>query len=326
MKWSILFKEERVFLSKYIIYIIIISSISCKYLSTSGKKTIKSCGIDIVLPNPKDPQKGMVEIPGGTNTIGVHPLYPEEGPARTVHVPKFWMDKTDVTNSQFAEFVRSTGYLSSAEQRTPPSSIVFFQRPQGVDLGNPSQWWEIVEGAGWSTPGGRGTDIQGKEEYPVVHISQKDALAYAEWLGHDLPTEIEWEYAARGGRVGNNYVWGNTEPESGKPKANIWEGLFPIYDRGEDGFQAETSPVGCYSPNEFGLYDMAGNVWQWTKDDFSTHGKTETDKAVIKGGSFLCASSYCKRFRPSARTSAEKSEGTSHIGFRTVYRPKAGFP
>ena len=304
-----------------IIYcIIILNIISCKDLFFSGVQGKKSCGMKISVPDPKDPLQGMIEIPEGSNEIGTNPLYPEEGPPRIVHVNKFRMEKTDVTNLQFSEFVKASGYLTTAERRTPPSSIVFIDRPQGVDLGNPSQWWEIVKGATWKTPMGEGSDIQGKEEFPVVHISLEDALAYARWIGHDLPTEIEWEYAARGGKTGNHFVWGNTNHDEGVAKANIWEGIFPILDKGKDGFKAQSSPVGCYSPNDYGLFDMAGNVWQWTKDDYSEKGKFEPDKAVIKGGSFLCADSYCKRYRPSARVGAEKTEGTSHIGFRTVYR------
>jgi formylglycine-generating enzyme required for sulfatase activity len=265
---------------------------------------------------------GMVEIPAGKAVLGSDPKYAEEGPEREVSLPAFWMDKTDVTNAQFQAFVAATGYQTVAERRKPPSSLVFSPSASGVDLGNPSLWWKVVEGATWKTPWGAGSSIKGRETLPVVHVAFEDGLAYARWLGRDLPTEDEWEYAARGGLVKAKYVWGNEAPGEGPPRANTWQGVFPIQDSGKDGYRSQPSPVACFPANAYGLFDMAGNVWQWTRDEYlqKPNAPVELEKGVIKGGSFLCAESYCMRYRPSARVGAERQEGSSHLGFRTIIR------
>lgn len=293
-----------------------------------------SCG---VAPPPPAPGSaaGMVAIPAGEMLMGAAALQPGEGPATRVTVAAFRMDATDVTNAQFAAFVAATGYVTRAERGPLPSSLVFVPPEGRVDLSDPSQWWRIVPGADWRRPQGPGSSIAGRDDLPVVHIAYEDALAYAAWLGRDLPTEAEWEYAARGGIDGARYVWGDAAPDDGAPRANTWQGYFPLQDTGSDGFKASPSPVGCYAPNGYGLYDMAGNVWQWTKDvwrpgldpdalepETASYDPADPDAAqrVIKGGSFLCADNYCMRYRPAARTAASAGDGASHIGFRTVLR------
>lgn len=279
---------------------------------------------------------GDVALPGGAMMMGARGQMPGEGPPRLVHVQPFRIDRTDVTNAEFAAFVKATGYVTRAERGDAPSSLVFVGAGDGVDLGDPSQWWKIVPGADWRHPTGPRSSIDGLENLPVVHIAYEDALAYARWRGRDLPTEAEWEYAARGGLEGAMYVWGEERPGEGKSKANTWQGAFPLQDTGDDGFRAAPSPVGCFPANGYGLYDMAGNVWQWTKDEWrgdlyaSPEDAPETasydpadpyaTQRVIKGGSFLCADNYCLRYRPAARTAASAGDGASHIGFRTVLR------
>jgi sulfatase modifying factor 1 len=282
---------------------------------------------------------GDVAIPGGTMMMGAQATMPGEGPPRRVHVKPFRMDRTDVTNAEFAAFVQATGYVTRAERGPEPSSLVFVGAGDGVDLGDPSQWWQIVEGADWRHPTGPDSSIEGKEHLPVVHIAYEDALAYAKWRGRDLPTEAEWEFAARGGIEGARYAWGDQARDEGGPRANTWDGAFPLEDKARDGFKAQPSPVGCFPPNGYGLYDMAGNVWQWTHDvwqpglfsDPETAPETASydprdpyaTQRVIKGGSFLCADNYCLRYRPAARTAASAGDGASHIGFRTVLRDES---
>ena len=282
----------------------------------------KVCLSEVVLASPAMGKQGMVEIPAGKAVLGVDPKYADEGPEREVSLPAFWMDKTDVTNAQFQAFVAATGYQTVAERRKPPSSLVFSPGTSGVDLGNPSLWWKVVEGATWKTPWGVGSSIKGRETLPVVHVAFEDALAYAQWLGRDLPTEDEWEYAARGALGKARYVWGNEAPGEGSARANTWQGVFPLQDTGKDGYRSQPSPVACFPANGYGLFDMAGNVWQWTRDVYlqTPSVPAELEKGVIKGGSFLCAESYCMRYRPSARVGAERQEGSSHLGFRTIIR------
>lgn len=279
---------------------------------------------------------GDVAIPGGTMMMGARGQMPGEGPPRRVTVKPFRIDRTDVTNAEFAAFVKATGYVTRAERGPQPSSLVFVGAGDGVDLGDPSEWWQIVPGADWRHPTGPDSSIEGLGALPVVQIAYEDALAYAQWRGRDLPTEAEWEFAARGGLDGAMYVWGEERPSEGRAKANTWQGAFPLEDKGGDGFRAAPSPVGCFPANGYGLYDMAGNVWQWTSDVWqgdlyqspedapATASYDPADpyatQRVIKGGSFLCADNYCLRYRPAARTAASAGDGASHIGFRTVLR------
>jgi len=299
-----------------------------------------ACQSDIVVPRPGSTD-GMIHIPGGTMLMGAKPIHGEEGPPTNVTVTAFYIDRTTVTNAQFAAFVEETGYVTVAERAN--SSIVFAGSGRIGQLDDPSQWWRLVEGASWRAPFGPGSTIEGRETYPVVHVGYADALAYAQWLGRDLPTEAEWEFAARGGIDGALYTWGNTPPDDATKRGNIWQGLFPVSDSGADGFAARLAPVGCFPANGFGLYDMAGNAWQWTKDLFvpnlsadappSPHealastidpANPDAPRRVIKGGSFLCADNYCYRYRPAARTGAGEGDGASHIGFRTVLRVTEG--
>ncbi len=299
-----------------------------------------ACQSDLAAPEPGSTED-MVLIQGGTMLMGAKPIHGEEGPPTQVTVGSFYIDRTTVTNAQFSAFVVATGYVTVAEREN--SSIVFAGAGRVGNLDDPSQWWQLVEGASWRAPFGPGSTIEGRETYPVVHVGYADALAYARWLGRDLPSEAEWEYAARGGIDGALYVWGNTPADDATRRGNIWQGLFPLSDSGADGFAAELAPVGCFPPNGLGLFDMAGNVWQWTNDLFapnlspdappSAHealpstidpAHPDAPRRVIKGGSFLCADNYCYRYRPAARTGAGEGDGASHIGFRTVLRLPEG--
>ncbi len=304
----------------------------------------KPCLTNIGEPHPGKPTDGMVWINGGTFEMGARPKHAEEGPPRQTRVKSFWIDRTEVTNDQFARFVKATGYVTLAERpldpkaypkltgdQLKPSSVVF-----AADAPEPG--WRIIQGADWRHPLGPKSSIKGRGSWPVVHIAWADAMAYARWLGRDLPTEAEWEYAARGGKDGATYVWGDDKKPSGKPAANHWQGVFPIVDTGEDGYKARTAPVGCFAPNGYGLYDMAGNVWEWTKDWYRPGLDPEggpdgpapdrafdpadpgVPKHVLKGGSFLCADNFCFRYRPAARQPGPTDTGASHTGFRTVYR------
>lgn len=305
-----------------------------------------SCGQPLAWVDPKVPTQAMVALPGGRFTMGAQAERPEEGPARTVVVKPFWIDRTTVTNGDFARFVAATGYRTVAERpldaaqypwlppmARQPASLVFVGAHAGVDKGDPTQWWHVIPGADWRHPYGPGSDIKGMDAFPVVHVAYDDALAYARWLGHDLPSEAEWEYAARGGRDGARYSWGDDPVGGGgHPKANVWQGIFPVFNSGQDGFKAQTAPVGCYPANGFGLFDMTGNVWQWTRDlaapDLGDQrvilSRNAALQHMIKGGSFLCSDDFCFRYRPSARTAGPPNSGASHIGFRTVLRLKPG--
>ena len=304
-----------------------------------------------VIPDPATPQAGMIRVAGGVFAMGAAAERPEEGPPRQVQVGDFWIDQTEVTNAAFARFIEATGYVTLAERplsaeaypdlsegERAPASLVFAGAAHLSP--DPSTWWRIVPGASWRAPEGPGSDIKGRESWPVVHIAWEDAMAYARWLGRDLPTEAEWEYAARGGLTGARYVWGDAAPDPETPQANTWQGVFPAADSGADGHKARAAPVGCYPANGYGLHDMAGNVWEWTKDWYRpglapagvieaggplramAHDPAEPGqpKHVIKGGSFLCADNYCFRYRPAARTPGPPDGGASHVGFRTVLR------
>ena len=247
---------------------------------------------------------GMVWVPPGTFEMGGD-VYPEEGPRRTVSVDGFWMDRTEVTNADFAAFVKATNYVTVAERETNPGAAVFVMPSGNADLSTAASWWSYVKGANWKHPGGPDTSIDDRDAFPVTALAYEDVAAYAKWKGRDLPTEAQWEWAARAGK-----------PETtDQPKeANTWQGVFPLINTGEDGFEG-VAPVGCFKPNAYGLHDMMGNVWEWTSDAYDA----QTPRArVIKGGSYLCAPNYCLRYRPAARQRQEEDLGTTHLGFRTV--------
>lgn len=286
-----------------------------------------------------DNSRELIFIKGGRFTMGSNGAYQEEAPAHSVQVTDFWMSKHHVTNAQFREFVSATGYVTRSEKGIPSingalrkGSAVFYQ-PDKQNIGH----WKFTDGANWMHPLGPGSDINGKDNFPVVHITYEDALAYATWKGHDLPTEEQWEFAARGGLSEQTYVWGKELNPEGRNLANIWQGDFPKVNLNLDGYSG-VSPVGCFSPNNFGLFDMAGNVWQITKSIYEPyHSKNHmvlekasdvkdamknSSSLVIKGGSHLCAPNYCMRYRPSARQPQDIFLGTSHVGFRTIINIK----
>jgi sulfatase modifying factor 1 len=304
--------------------------------------------------------RDMIYVPGGTFRMGSDEHYPEEAPAHCVSVDGFWIDSTPVTNRQFERFVRDTGHATFAEIPPDPKdypgalpdmifagSLVFMQTRHAVDLRDWSQWWTLMKDANWRHPYGPKSSIKGLENHPVVHVAYRDALAYAEWAGKELPTEAEWEFAARGGLEGAEYAWGDEFIPDGRVMANTWHGEFP-YQR-KAGFR-RTSPVRSYPPNGYGLYDMIGNVWEWTVDWWSTAHASDAKKAccvpqnprggsedrsydpsmpdtkiprkVIKGGSHLCAPNYCRRYRPAARHAEAVDTSTSHVGFRCINRKK----
>src|SRR5215831_7449640 len=284
---------------------------------------------------PTSALSGMVWIPGGEFSMGALDPPAAEGaamhgaadarPIHRVYVDGFWMDRTDVTNDQFAKFVRAAGYVTVAERqpraedfpRAPPENLVagsvVFSPPQHqVPLNDDLQWWSYVKGANWRHPEGPGSNLKGRGEYPVVHIAYEDALAYANWAGKRLPTEAEWEFAARGGLSGKPFPWGEAFRPHSRWMTNTYQGHFPETDSGEDGYVG-ISPVKKFPPNGYGLYDMAGNVWEWTVDDFLTQHAVHAccapqrdaqaerfPRKVIKGGSHLCAPNYCLRYRPAA--------------------------
>ena len=303
---------------------------------------------------------GMILIKGDTFLMGSNDSegHPDESPVHEVKINSFWIDITEVTNLQFKEFVDATGYITTAEMKpdwnelkkdlppnTPkpdesllvPASLVFKKNENITNLNNHTQWWNWVKGANWRHPGGEGTSIDGKDNHPVIHVSWFDAMAYAKWKGRRLPTEAEWEFASRGGLKNNKYSWGN-DPNLSK-YANTWEGIFPKNNIKIDGFES-TSPVKSYPPNNYGLYDMSGNVWEWCSDlynfnYYSTLSNTIADnpkgpeksfdpnepyseKRVVRGGSYLCSKSYCTGYRNSMRMKSTPDTGSMHTGFRTV--------
>ncbi|WP_029002297.1 formylglycine-generating enzyme family protein [Azohydromonas australica] len=278
----------------------------------------------------QDPHAGMVRLAGGTFILGAQDGYAEERPARKAAVAPFWIDRTEVTNAQFAAFVQATGYVTEAERRG--SGVVFkAPSPDGTEV-RYGTWWHEVRGADWRHPEGPGSDLSGRETQPVVQVSRADAEAYARWLGRSLPTEAQWEYAAKADGRGERIERGPRDAQ-GRPSANFWQGQFPYLDTREDG-QIGRAPVGCYAANGFGLHDMIGNVWEWTSDAWhgshQAHGTgaaTPADpsrrrpaaaQGLIKGGSFLCATDFCVRYRASARHPQELDLGSVHVGFRTV--------
>jgi sulfatase modifying factor 1 len=290
-----------------------------------------SCAAYSGLPPEDNDTAGMVFIGGGTFRMGSERHQPEERFTHIVHVDGFWIDRHEVTNAQFREFVAATGYLTLAERGVDPEShpgmpkellapgsVVFVKPTDVTDGGRITQWFQYMAGANWHAPTGPGSSIAGKDNHPVVHIAYEDALAYAHWRGRELPTEAQWEFAARGGRDGED-DWSSAFGPDGKPIANTWQGIFPVYNANEDGYGG-TAPVGCFKPNGYRLYDMIGNVREWTSDWYrpghpreegvNPHGpdlraiqlaRGQSASRVIKGGSYLCASNYCARYRPAAR-------------------------
>ena len=305
----------------------------------------------------------MVWIAGGTFRMGSNDHYPEEAPVHRVTVDGFWIDRTPVTNRDFRKFVNATGYVTFAERKPNAAdypgalpqmlragSLVFSPPPQMVPLHDWSQWWCFKFGADWSHPCGRKSSTVGLDDHPVVHVAYQDALAYAIWAGKELPTEAEWEYAARGGLDGVEFAWGDAFTPEGRHMANTWQGAFPQQNLKADGFE-RTSPVTAFPPNGYGVHDMIGNVWEWTSDWYTTRHEADAEgdccipknpkggielgsydpcqpqvkipRKVIKGGSHLCAPNYCRRYRPAARHAEAIDTSTSHLGFRCVMRGKA---
>jgi formylglycine-generating enzyme required for sulfatase activity len=302
----------------------------------------------------------MVWVPGGTFLMGSDDHYPEEAPAHRVQVGGLWIDRCAVSNDEYAGFVEATGHVTLAE-RAPeaadypdarPELMVagssVFRRPgRPVDLRDPYQWWAWVPGASWRHPRGPQSSLRGRGDHPVVHIAWSDAEAFASWAGKELPTEAEWERAARGGLEGAEFAWGDELTPGGRHMANVWQGEFPHRNTLADGWE-HTAPVRSFPPNGYGLYQVTGNVWEWTSDWYQDHAagaavrpcctladprgaarEASVDPAepggigrkVIKGGSHLCAPNYCRRYRPAARLAQAIDTSTSHLGFRCIVRP-----
>lgn len=322
--------------------------------ASTAKSATAAVRVNTIAP-PGPAPDGMVWIPGGTYWMGCEGCgMPDAVPAHVVSLDGFWMDRAPVTNVQFARFVNETGYVTVAERpldprdfpgvpadKLVPGSAVFRPTASPVPLDNPLQWWRYTPGANWKHPEGPGSSVKDRADHPVVHLAFEDVAAYAKWAGKRLPTEAEFEFAARGGLDRQKYPWGNELHPGHKPAANIWQGRFPERDRGEDGY-AGTSPVTAFPPNGFGLYDMGGNVWQWCADWYrpdtyasrpqsgavtnNPQGPAESydpnepgaKKRVVRGGSYLCTDQYCARYIVGSRGKAEISSGTSNLGFRLV--------
>jgi formylglycine-generating enzyme required for sulfatase activity len=302
----------------------------------------------------------MIWIPGGTFRMGSESHYPEEAPVHRVQVDGFWIDRTPVTNRDFRAFVKATGHVTFAEIAPDPKdypgalphmlqagSLVFMPLHEPVDLRDWSRWWNFKFGANWRRPYGPDSSITGLEHHPVVHVAYRDAEAYAKWAGKSLPTEAEWEFAARGGLDGAEYAWGGEFTPGNRHMANTWQGGFPSENLRSDGYD-RTSPVTAFSPNGYGVYDMIGNAWEWTTDWYGPQHAADPGKAcctplnprggpeeasydtcqpavriprkVLKGGSHLCAPNYCRRYRPAARHAQPIDTSTSHVGFRCIVR------
>ena len=369
--------ENSSFRAISILYLSIFVStiISCNTKTTN--KDVKNDDTHICLPTPQNKfsekpvivkiqkkskdNKNMVLIPGGVFSMGGDgDGWKDEFPKHKVEIDSFWMDINEVTNNQFLEFVNSTGYITTAERNidwnqmkkdlppnTPkpddsylvPSSLVFFPTSGAVNLNDVSQWWKFINGANWRQPQGPGSNIDGKGNHPVVHVSWYDAIAYCEWAGSRLPTEAEWEYASRGGIIDATFSWGNEDLNEGKLKANTWDGNFPYYNSKDDGF-IYTADVRSFEPNGYGLFDMSGNVWEWCSDWYDENyyysvseilsinpqgppksydsNEPYAQKKVSRGGSFLCHKSYCTGYRNSMRMKSTPDTSSMHTGFRTL--------
>ena len=270
---------------------------------------------------------GMVAIPAGNYQVGTERFYPEEAPVRQVSIASFEIDQAPVTNAEFQQFVDATGYQTVSERPPDPTlypdlppeeqipeSVVFLPPPPTVDRSEPLSWWALIAGADWRHPQGPDTNIEGLMQHPVVHVAFEDALAYADWVGKRLPTADEWEVAARGGLVDQDYAWGSEKTPDGRWLANVWQGPFPWQNKETDGW-FWTSPVGSFPANGYGLVDVCGNVWEWTSTPYAVPEGGQ-ERRVIKGGSFLCADNYCHRFRPSALMGQTLDTATCHMGFR----------
>jgi sulfatase modifying factor 1 len=343
----------------------LLSSVACGSDNAARSQAVQSDAAPIAPPiaaaridttGPPGPApEGMIWVPGGTFWMGCETCgMPDALPVHLVTVRGFWMDRTPVTNAAFAKFVAETRYVTVAErpltaadvpgvpaEKLVPGSAVFRPTKTPVPLDNPLQWWEYKPGANWKHPDGPGSSTKGREDHPVVHLAFEDVVAYARWAGKRLPSEAEFEFAARGGLDRNLYSWGNALRPGGKPASNIWHGAFPARDRGDDGYTG-TSPVTAFPPNGFGLYDMGGNVWQWCADWYrpeyyatlerggavatNPDGPSSSDdpdepgipKRVVRGGSYLCSDQYCTRYLVGSRGKADISIGASNLGFRLV--------
>jgi formylglycine-generating enzyme required for sulfatase activity len=295
----------------------------------------------------------MCWIPGGDFAMGSTEFYPEEQPVHRERVEGFWLDEHPVTVAEFRRFVKATGHRTTAETapsaedfpaadpaQLVPGSLVFRPTTGPVRLDDYTQWWAWTPGADWRHPEGPGSTVNGRDRHPVTHVSLFDARAYAAWAGKELPTETEWEYAARGGLDGARFAWGDEELVHHQRQANSWQGEFPWQNLLEDGF-AGTSPVGAFPASPYGLLDITGNVWEWTIDPWTTSHEVRDDpvpsccapagpasgtaepypRRVVKGGSHLCAPSYCLRYRPAARQGQTEDTSTGHLGFRCLVRP-----
>ena len=303
----------------------------------------------------------MVWIPGGTFVMGSDRHYPEEAPAHRVHVDGFWIDRTPVTNAQFRSFVAATGYVTFAQiapdakdypgalpHMLKAGSVVFTPPGRPVSLADCASWWTFKFGADWRRPYGPRSSVAGLDDHPVVHVAYRDVEAYAAWAGKEVPTEADWEFAARGGLDGAEFAWGDEFTPAGRHQANTWQGDFPNENLEADGY-ARTSPVRAFTPNGYGVHDMIGNVWEWTTDWYVPRHPNEAVKAcciprnplgpkredsydpcqpqikiprkVLKGGSHLCAPNYCRRYRPAARFPEPIDTSTCHLGFRCIVRP-----
>jgi formylglycine-generating enzyme len=307
------------------------------------------------------PHSDMAWIPGGTFLMGSDKHYPEESPAHLVEVSGFWIDRHTITNEMFARFVDDTGYVTLAErpispedypgakpEMLQPASVVFLKPDHRVSLADHYNWWTYIPGANWRHPEGSKTSVADIPNHPVVHVAYDDVEAYARWAGKDLPTEAEWEFAARGGLDAATFAWGEEFEPNGMQMANIWNGEFPWQNLLIDGYEG-TAPVGQFPANGYGLFDMIGNVWEWTSDWYQERHNAQQNcygvitnpqggerakscdprlpsiripRKVIKGGSYLCAPNYCKRYRPAARMAQAVDTAICHLGFRLIVRPE----
>jgi formylglycine-generating enzyme required for sulfatase activity len=351
---------------KYFLLVTMIASMSCKQNKKKGNSTegppAKSATSGIVF-NGDTSTLEMVRIPGGTYLMGDDnpQSAKDEFPKHKVTVNPFYMDEHEVTNAQFKKFIAATGYITTAEQKPDweqlkkqlpegtlkpddsklvPAALVFTPPDHEIDLGDYTQWWAWVPGANWKHPDGPKSNIEGKDNYPVIQVSWDDAMAYCKWAGKRLPTEAEWEFAARGGLKDKRYPWGNEGIEEGNPKANTWNGSFPNANSGWDGFKG-LAPVKSFTPNGYKLFDMAGNVWEWCADwyrndyyqqsylaggikdpqgpvDSFDPDEPKTPKRVTRGGSFMCNDSYCSGFQVARRMKSSPDSGLSNVGFRCV--------